>query len=208
MTREPRGGLHTGVRGPAMDGAEASTVVLVEGESDRRALLALARRLGLDLTAAGAVVIAMHGVTNLRHHLAELDGRPMPPRLLGLYDIGEAATVGRMLASAGRPDAASSADLEAQGFFACSLDLEDELIRAAGPAAIEAVLAVHHDLTRFRVFQRQPAQRERPIEAQLHRFAGTAAGRKTWFAADVVEVLPLDRVPRGMARLMEETMGG
>ena len=208
MSRESRGGLDAEVRDPAVDGVVASTVILVEGESDRRALLALARRLGLDLTAAGAEVIPMHGVTNLRHHLAELDGWPMPPRLLGLYDIGEAATVGRMLASAGRPDAASSADLEAQGFFACSLDLEDELIRAAGPAVIEEVLAVHRDLARFRVFQRQPAQRERPIEAQLHRFAGTAAGRKTWFAADVVEVLPLDRVPRGMARLMEETMGG
>ena len=193
---------------PAVEVHDASTVVLVEGESDRRAVLARARRLDHDLGSAGAAVVAMDGVTNLRHHLAELDGRPTPPRLLGLYDVGEAATVARMLASAGRPDAASSADLEAQGFFACSLDLEDELIRAAGPAAIEAVLAVHHDLTRFRVFQRQPAQRERPIEAQLHRFAGTAAGRKTWFAADVVEVLPLDRVPRGMARLMEETMGG
>ena len=96
------------------------------------------------------------------------------------------------------------ADLEAQGFFACSLDLEDELIRAAGPSAIEAVLAARGDLERFRTFQRQPAQRDRPIGVQLHRFAGTAAGRKTWFAADVVEVLPLDHVPRGMARLLAE----
>ena len=98
------------------------------------------------------------------------------------------------------------ADLEAQGFFACSLDLEDELIRAAGPSAIEAVLAARGDLERFRTFQRQPAQRDRPIGAQLHRFAGTAAGRKTWFAADVVEVLPLDHVPRGMARLLAEAV--
>jgi hypothetical protein len=187
---------------PAVEVHEASTVVLVEGESDRRAVLALARRLGHDLASSGAAVVAMDGVTNLRHHLAELDGRPMPPRLLGLYDIGEAATVGRMLASAGRPDAASVVDLEAQGFFACSLDLEDELIRAAGPSTIEAVLAARGDLERFRTFQRQPAQRDRSIEAQLHRFAGTAAGRKTWFAADVVEALPLDHVPGAMARLL------
>lgn len=189
---------------PAVEMHEASTVVLVEGESDRRAVLALAPRLGHDLASAGAVVVAMDGVTNLRHHLAELDGRPTPPRLLGLYDVGEAATVARMLASAGRPVAASVADLEAQGFFACSLDLEDELIRAAGPSAIEAVLAARGDLERFRTFQRQPAQRDRPIGAQLHRFAGTAAGRKTWFAADVVEVLQLEHVPTGMARLLAE----
>ena len=188
----------------AVEVHEASTVVLVEGESDRRAVMALAGRLGHDLASAGAAVVAMDGVTNLRHHLAELDGRSTPPRLLGLYDVGEAATVARMLASAGRPDATSVADLEAEGFFACSLDLEDELIRAAGPSAIEAVLAARGDLERFRTFQRQPAQRDRPIEAQLHRFAGTAAGRKTWFAADVLEVLPLDHVPRGMARLLAE----
>jgi hypothetical protein len=188
----------------AVEVHEASTVVLVEGESDRRAVMALAGRLGHDLASAGAAVVAMDGVTNLRHHLAELDGRSTPPRLLGLYDVGEAATVARMLASAGRPDATSVADLEAEGFFACSLDLEDELIRAAGPSAIEAVLAARGDLERFRTFQRQPAQRDRPIGAQLHRFAGTAAGRKTWFAADVLEVLPLDHVPRGMARLLAE----
>ena len=90
-------------------------------------------------------------------------------------------------------------DLEALDFFACALDLEDELIRAAGPDIVEGVLADHRDLLRFRTFQRQPAQRGRPIEAQLRRFAGTASGRKTWFAADVVEVLPLDRVPAPMA---------
>jgi hypothetical protein len=197
----------------AREAREASTVVLVEGGSDRRALLALARRLGYDLASAGAEIVAMDGVTNLRSHVAELDRLPAQPRILGLYDIGEAATVGRMLSTAGRmrstdgrADAAWPAALEAQGFFACSLDLEDELIRAAGPSAIEAVLGARGDLAPFRTFQRQPAQRARPIAAQLHRFAGTAAGRKTWFAADVVEVLPLDRVPRGMARLLERAM--
>src|SRR5690349_9214772 len=145
---------------PAVEVPEASTVVLVEGESDRRALLALARRLGHDLAAADAAVVAMDGITNLRYHVAEHDARPSSPRLLGLYDIGEAATVGRMLSTAGRADAASPADLEAQGFFACSLDLEDELIRAAGPGAIEAVLGARRDLERFRTFQRQPAQRD------------------------------------------------
>jgi hypothetical protein len=79
-----------------------STVVLVEGESDRRAVVAAARRLEVDLAAAGADVVAMHGVTNLRRHLAELDARPAPPRILGLFDIGEQDHVARMLAEAGR----------------------------------------------------------------------------------------------------------
>lgn len=139
MTRDPRFGLDAARGGPVAEAREAPTVVLVEGESDRRALSALARRLGLDLAPAGVSVVAMEGITNLRHHLVELDARPTRPRLLGLYDVGEAATVARMLAAAGRPDAASVSDLETQGFFGCSLDLEDELIRAAGFVAVEAV---------------------------------------------------------------------
>ena len=184
-----------------------ATVVLVEGESDRRALAALARRLGHDLAASGADVVPMGGSTNLRHHLAELDAREAPPRVLGLFDVGEQGHVARMLTAAGRGPADSVDDLEALGFFACTLDLEDELIRAAGADVIEGVLAGHRDLSRFRTFQRQPSQRDRPIDAQLRRFAGTAAGRKTWFAADVVEVLPIERMPQPMLRLLDAVVG-
>lgn len=186
----------------ARDGDER-TVVLVEGESDRRALAAAARRLGHDLDAMGAELVVMDGITNLRRHLAELDARPAPPRVLGLYDVGEAATVSRMLAGSGRAQASSLAELEALGFFACSPDLEDELIRAAGTSVIEDVLARRRDLDRFRGFQRQPAQRDRPVAAQLRRFAGTAAGRKTWFAAEVVETMPLDLVPVPLVRVLD-----
>lgn len=44
-------------------------VVLVEGASDRIALLTLASRLGRDLS--GLDVVAMGGITNLRRHLTE-----------------------------------------------------------------------------------------------------------------------------------------
>ena len=179
------------------------TVVLVEGESDLRALATLARRLGRDLDAEDAELVAMGGVTNLRRHLSEISAMPVPPRVLGLFDVGEAATVSRMLAGSGRPRASTLAELEALGFFACSLDLEDELVRAAGPAVIEEVLAEHRELDRFRSFQRQPAQRDRPTAAQLRRFAGTASGRKTRFAADVVEVLPLDRMPAPLVGVLD-----
>jgi hypothetical protein len=179
------------------------TVVLVEGQSDRRALAAAARRLGHDLEAVGARLVVLDGITNLRRHLAEVDSVPAPPRVLGLFDVGEAATVMRMLADSGRPRASSLAELEVAGFFACSLDLEDELIRAAGTVVIEEVLASHRDLDRFRRFQRQPAQRDRPVSAQLRRFAGTAGGRKTWFAGDVVEAMPLDRVPAPLVGVLD-----
>ncbi|MGZ8615285.1 MAG: hypothetical protein ACXWX4_11485 [Actinomycetota bacterium] len=44
--------------------------------------------------------------------------------------------------------------------------------------------------------QRQPAQRGRPIEAQLRRFMGTRSGRKEAYAAHLVEALDLADVPR------------
>lgn len=177
-------------------------VVLVEGESDRRAVLALAARLGRDLHSEGVRVVDMGGVTNLRHHFAALGAETDPPRVLGLYDIGEFAIVRRMLDEAGRGRPADVSDTEALGFFACSLDLEDELIRAAGVDLVESMLAEIGELARFRTFQGQPAQRGRALDAQLHRFAGTASGRKVRFGGALVERMPLERVPGQLVALL------
>ena len=201
-------GVVSTVRGYRAGMRTETTVVLVEGESDRRALVAVARRLERDLAAAGVDIVVMDGITNLRRHLGRLGVDSPEFRVLGLFDVGEAATVARMLTEAGHPSAGSTAGLEALGFFACSLDLEDELIRAAGATLVQDVIASRGDLARLRSFQRQPAQRERAIGAQLRRFAGTASGRKTWFAADIVEVLPLDRVPGPLARLLDAADAG
>ena len=64
--------------------------------------------------------------------------------------------------------------MEQLGFYVCDPDLEAELIRALGPDAVEAVLEAQKELGSFRTFQRQPAQRERPVEKQLQRFMGHA----------------------------------
>ena len=45
-------------------------------------------------------------------------------------------------------------------------------------------------------------QRDRPVEAQLRRFAGTASGRKIRFGAALVERLPLERVPPQLVALL------
>lgn len=186
--------------------ADGRAVVLVEGESDRRAVLALARRLAVDLVAEGVHVVDMGGVTNLRHHFAALEAEPDPPRVLGLYDIGEFEVVRRMLDEAGRGRPVDIAEAELLGFFACSLDLEDELIRAAGVGLVESMLAEGGELARFRAFQGQVVQRDRPVEAQLRRFAGTASGRKIRFAAALVERLPLERVPPQLTALLRTAM--
>jgi hypothetical protein len=62
------------------------------------------------------------------------------------------------------------ADLEGLGFYACDADLEDELTRALGPAAMEELLEAQGELSAFRTYQKQPAHRQRAIEAQLSGF--------------------------------------
>lgn len=186
--------------------AEASTVVLVEGESDRLALEALAVRLDADLAAADAAVVSMGGVTNLHHHLAALaaeadagtHGRGR--RVLGLFDAAETAYVRRAVDDAGL--GGGGAPLDEVGFYSCEPDLEGELIRALGPARVEELLADQGELARFRTFQRQPFQRGRALDAQLRRFMGTHAGRKAQFAPILVGALEPARVPVAMASLV------
>jgi hypothetical protein len=174
--------------------AGARTAVLVEGESDAAAVSVLAGRLGRPLDALGAVVVPMDGITNVRRHLTALGGAAVRP--LVLCDAGEEVVVRRAL---GLP---ASADAEEHGVFTCVVDLEDELVRAVGLEAVEAVIAAEGDLRPLRTLRRQPAQRGRPPEEQLHRFIGSISGRKLRYARLLAEAVPLASVPPPLARLV------
>src|SRR5436190_10287656 len=100
--------------------AQLSTVVFVEGASDRVALLRLAERRRRDLAAEGVDVVAIGGAHALGRFLASLDARDL--KLVGLCDAGEAEHFRRALGPA--------------PCFVCDRDLEDELIRALGPAEL------------------------------------------------------------------------
>ena len=86
--------------------------------------------------------------------------------------------------------------MERLGFFVCSEDLEDELIRALGAASVEAVVDAQGDLGSFRTLQKQPEWRGRSTEEQLRRFMGSGSGRKIRYAPLLVGALDLTRVPR------------
>ncbi|MGH2630788.1 MAG: TOPRIM nucleotidyl transferase/hydrolase domain-containing protein [Actinomycetota bacterium] len=176
--------------------ASARTVVLVEGVSDLRVLETLAARRGHDLASAGVAIVAMGGATNVRHAIDRFGPDGLDLRLTGLVDAPEESDYRRALERAGLTIGPTRADLERIGFFVCEADLEDELIRALGPARVEGILEARGDLSTFRTFQRQPAQRGRPIEAQLRRFKGTRSGRKEAYAAYLVEALDLADMPR------------
>lgn len=154
------------------------TVVLVEGESDRIALETLASRAEMRMPRIRVV----GGPKGARRAVAELTGE----RLVGLVDVGERADFERVLDTV----------------FVCDPDLEAEFVRALGIEGVEAVIAEQGELDSFRSLQRQPFQRDRPVEAQLARFFGGRSGNKARYARLLAEAVPLERVPAPLAALL------
>jgi len=178
-------------------------VVLVEGHSDRAAVEALALRLGRDLGAEGVSVVPMGGAMSIGRFLDLLGPQGLDVEAAGLCDAAEEGFFRRALERAGLGPHPDREALERSGFQVCVADLEDELIRALGTGAVERVLAAQGDLRSFRTFQKQPAQRERTIEAQLRRFLGTTRGRKIHYGRTLVEELDPAGVPQPLLRLLE-----
>jgi hypothetical protein len=182
--------------------ADARVVVLVEGVSDQIAVETLARRTGRDLAAEHVVVLPIGGAHGSARYLRRFGPEGAGARLAGLCDAGEAHVVRRGLAAAGLGAPGSTAELERLGFFVCVEDLEDELIRAAGPTTVTAVFAAHGDLGAFRTIQQQPAWRGRAEAAQLRRFLGAGSQRKLRYARLLTEAIAPDRLPRPLTALL------
>jgi hypothetical protein len=168
--------------------------VLVEGESDRTALLTLAGLLDRDLSAVD--VVSMGGITNLRRHLAGLAGLAGNGSSTGpvavLHDAGETRYVDRTLAGHDGEVAR----------FVCDADLEDELVRALGMPVVLDVVAAAGDLEAWHILLNQPFHRERPPAAVLRRFWGTTSGRKDKYAALLTAALHPSQVPAPLAGVL------
>src|SRR5215475_3652942 len=180
--------------------AKAHKVVLVEGRSDKAAVEVLAGRRGQVLGGAGVHVVAMGGATSIGHFLAVLGPGGIGARLGGLCDAGQEGYLRRALARGGLGTSTSRAGLEALGFYVCVTDLEDELIRAAGTGTVEQIIQAQGEQRSFRIFQRQPAQRQRSTTEQLHRFLGTRSGRKSQYRR-LWRVGQAGRLPHACARV-------
>jgi hypothetical protein len=180
------------------------TVVLVEGASDQVVIEALAARQGRDLATGGVAVVPMGGAKNIGRFLARYGPAGQGLRVVGLCDAGEEDDFRRGLARAGLTgdDGLTREAMETLGFFVCVADLEDELIRALGTAAVERVVEAEGELRSFRTLQHQPAQRGWTEHQQLRRFMGTRGGRKIHYARLLAEALDLDQVPRPLDRLL------
>jgi len=178
-------------------------VILVEGVSDRAALLALAERQDRRLEVEGISVIAMGGVTNIGRFLRVLGPQGLDMSLGGLCDAGDEGVFRRYLETASIGSGLTRDRLETLGFYVCVRDLEDELIRALGTDATQQLIADEGEAAIFRTFQNQPFQRGRTIEQQLHRFIGTLGGRKERYARAFIEHLALDAVPQPIEQVLE-----
>jgi hypothetical protein len=173
-----------------------SAVVLVEGISDRVALEALAERHGRDLQGEGISVEPIGGAQAIGRFLLELGPQGRNLTLAGLCDAGEERDFRRGLELAGIGSPATRPEMEGLGFYVCVADLEDELIRALGAAAVEEVVQAQGDLRSFRTMQKQPAWEGRPHEEQLRRFMGSGGRRKIRYARLLVDALDLAQMPR------------
>jgi OLD-like protein len=169
-------------------------VILVEGDSDRIALETLAARLGRDLAAEGVDIMSMSGVTNLGAYLERFAA---VTSVAVMCDDRESASVRRAAQGVVR-------DLHVE---VCVIDLEDELIRALGPAAVEELIEAEEELGSFRSLRQMPAHRGHTREQQLRRFFGTKSGRKAKYARLLVDALDLARAPEPLTGVLAFALG-
>ncbi len=124
-------------------------------------------------------------------------------RLAGLCDLREEEIFRRGLTEAGVGTPRTRTDMAQLGFFVCVDDLEDELIRAVGAAAVEALFEAQGDLRLFRGFQSQPAWRGRDPEAQLWRFLRSSSRRNQRYVRLLVQAaVSRDTVPQPLDALL------
>lgn len=168
-------------------------VVLLEGPSDAAAVDALAARRGRDLAAEGVCVLPMGGAMSVGRFVRLLGPQGLGLRLAGLCDAREHPYYARALAASGAGE---------RGFFVCTADLEDELIRALGTDRVAELIRAEGDARALQTFLSQPAQQGRGAQAQLRRFLGTKKGRKIHYGRVLVEALAPGGVPAPLDGLL------
>jgi len=178
-----------------------TTVVLVEGPSDAIAVEVLAARTGRNLESERIPVIPVGGATAIRRFLDPFGPSGLDLRLAGLVDAAEERFFRQALQHDRHPELTRD-EMEQLGFFVCVPDLEYELIRALGTDRLLDVIADEGQSKALHTFRNQPAQRERPLDQQLHRFMGTMSGRKSQYAATLTNEIDLVHIPRPVDGLL------
>lgn len=169
----------------------ARTVIFVEGASDYLALHAAAEILGVDIDARGVAVLTLQGAGLLGTYLSLLGPTGLDLDLRGLCDLDAEIEWRARLTAAGIV-VTDRTTMNARGFFVCDVDLEDEIVRAHGDTAAEAIIAQHGATARFAAFASQPANRALSRTEQL---TGFARRSKTRWAPRLVAALSSAAMP-------------
>jgi hypothetical protein len=82
--------------------------------------------------------------------------------------------------------------MNADGFFVCVKDLEQEFVRAIGLTAAQSLIANEGEAAAFTAFQKQPAHSGVPVDEQLRRFLQKD---KVGWAIPLVDALNLKAIP-------------
>jgi len=179
------------------------TIVLVEGTTDELALTLAARRLGRDLQAEGVSIVPINGVHAIGRALRRLADEEPRATIAGLYDVGEERVIRAALERAGRGTGLDRPGLERLGFFACSADLEDELVRAAGTTVLSKLIETEGDARAWHTFGLQQAWQGRPMERQFRRFIRSVSSRNGRYIRAIVETIEPALLPRPLRLLLD-----
>jgi hypothetical protein len=182
-----------------------STIVLVEGVTDELALTVAARRSGRNLEAEGVSIVTLNGVHAIDRFMRRLAAEAPRANLAGLYDEGEEDVVRAALERAGYGPGLDRSGLERAGFFACSVDLEDELVRAAGADVLSRLVVLEGDAQPWQTFQKQHAWHDRPVERQFRRFIRSVSSRNGRYIRAIVEAIDPSELPRPLRLLLDYT---
>jgi hypothetical protein len=169
----------------------AREVVLVEGYSDRVALLQLASRLGRDFDAEGVTVLAMDGAGAVGTYLRLFGAAGLSLEVLGMCDEDKEDKWLSELQKAGFA-VKDRASMKAAGFLVCVKDLEQEFVKALGLGGAQAVISNEGEASTFAAFQKQPTYSGASLDEQLRRFFQKD---KIRWAVPLVDALNLKAIP-------------
>ncbi len=123
----------------AAEAVFARKLVLLEGPSDRLALLEVCEQLGVDVDARGITLLALDGAGWIGLALRVYGPRGLGVPVLGLVDANREQRWMKALTEAGLA-ARSREELARHGFFVCDPDLEPVMLDAVGLDAAERLL--------------------------------------------------------------------
>jgi hypothetical protein len=164
--------------------------------------------LGRDLGAEGVSIVPTNGAHAISRFLRQLAAEKPGAKLAGLYDAGEEEVIRAALERAGYGPNLDRSRLEGFGFFACIVDLEDELIRAAGETNLAKLIEREGDAQPWHGFRQQHAWHGRPIDQQFRRFIRSVSERNSRYIRAIVETIDPSRLPRPLRLLLDYVKPG